>query len=333
MGKGFFNKHKHKKNKKFFHGLTNVALGGGFAPPFVVNEMKGLTDPYSTFKTMKQERGTEKGKKLGTKLETAGSILSTIGTLTEQPEISMVGTGLTVAGGYEKGESSGEIIGEAAGSYLGGKYLGGGGKMGQLVASQVGGKIGGKIGEQVLDKGSGGGKPQQPNRQGRPLQPQPQAQGIVAGDDVIMSQDMAKRVGGMFGRGESRQAIENASDSSHNDNLKMFIGEKGHKKDKDDHHNSVLLPNDLQAQGGAKSGVGEATAKETHNEAKDNVEQLEEQLEKVEEQDSSEKVLGFLVNNLGTIEHLAKADQNELLDEVISSGIMTDFFKTMMSQA
>lgn len=175
MGKGFLNKFK-KKNSKFLHviekvgtkpvdsmnnvvGTDNPVIHSPFSniPSPFVSQRKGdpplMGNPIEQGKFLIKQRGTQRGKRSGKRLEKVGGLISLAGTLSGQPEISAVGVGISAAGEFEEGKSAGEIVGNALGNAVGGQ-LGGGTLTGQLVGGNIAGEIGGKIGA-AIDKDLG----------------------------------------------------------------------------------------------------------------------------------------------------------------------------------
>ena len=274
MPKSFRNKFKKAKHSLTHNKISNNAKIGveilpiGNLPISHKNQealARGL-NPVQATEDFIAMRGTKKGKKVGQILETLGSGASTIGTLTGQPEISAIGTGLTIAGGYEKGETAGEIIGNAVGSYVGGK-LGGSSVAGQLIGSQIGGKMGEKV---------------------------------ITGIEGVVD-----------GRNGNR---------THHDQLKTQIAENSHKSDQLEHHNNTSLSNDLKASGDFKTGsVGETIQNQEHHATSQEGQELENELQQLE---TTNDVLSFLVNNLPVIMALQGGDRDEILDEVLDSGLL-----------
>jgi hypothetical protein len=253
----------------------------GKIPGISDNHMDDLRiglNPIAASEQFIHMRGTEKGKKVGTVLETLGQGASIVGTATGQPEISALGTGLTVAGGYEKGDKPAEIIGEAVGSYLGGRYLGGASVGGQVIGSSVGSAIGGKIG------------------------------------------------------GEGFKALEGLVDSrpggrNHTDQLKEQVAENSHKSDGMEHHNSGVLPSDLKPDGFSKAPTGE-TANQPHHATSQEGQQLEDEIQTLQ---NTQQVISYMVDNLPIILALSQADRNEVLDEVLDSGLVDEILQAAIS--
>ncbi|MHC4316896.1 MAG: hypothetical protein ACYSW3_31025, partial [Planctomycetota bacterium] len=209
--------------------------------------LEDALNPVKAVETIVHSRGTEKGKAVGNILETVGSGVSLVGLATGQPELGLLGTGLTMAGGYEKGEAPAEIIGEGIGSYLGGKALGATslGEAGGL----IGGNIGGKIGS-----------------------------------------DLAKELEGAIDRRPGGR--------NHNDQLKEHIGENSHRID----------------------GM-EATAQQGHQATSQEAQQLEDEIQAL---NTTNAVLSVLVENLPMILQLTTQDRNEVLDEVLDTGLVNE---------
>ena len=276
--------------KTFKHDMTHNPISNLFNQKVEINPIGNLPishktaqhledalNPVKAVETIVHSRGTEKGKAVGKVLETVGSGVSLVGLATAQPELGLLGTALTMAGGYEKGEAPAEIIGEGIGSYLGGKALGAtalGAEAGGLIGGNIGGKIGG---------------------------------------------DLAKELEGMI---DKRPGGRN-----HQDQIKEHIGENSHRIDGMEHHNSGVLPGDLRAQGDVKTSTG-ATAQQSHSATSQEAQQLEDEIQAL---NTTNAVLSVLVENLPMILQLTTQDRNEVLDEVLDTGLVNELTQDVNS--
>ncbi|MHA2344248.1 MAG: hypothetical protein ACXADW_20500 [Candidatus Hodarchaeales archaeon] len=297
MGKSFKNTFKtfkhdvsHNPVTKFFNKKVEINPIGNLPlnPMANVSKMLPISDkhkknledalnPVKAVETIVHSRGTEKGKAVGQILETVGSGVSLVGLATAQPELGVLGTALTMAGGYEKGEAPAEIIGEGIGSYLGGKALGAtalGAEAGGLIGGNIGGKIGG---------------------------------------------DLAKEFEGMIDRRPGGR--------NHNDQLKEHIGENSHRIDGMEHHNSGVLPGDLKPDGHDKTSTG-ATAQQGHQATSQEAQELENEISFL---NTTNDILSVLVENLPMILQLTTRDRNEVLDEVLDTGLVNELTQDVNS--
>lgn len=144
MPKSYKNEFKIFKfgDNRLFSGSSGEPQSNFLGIPIDVEDLSVGLNPIKQIGQLIGDRGTEKGKDTGEKLEQIGQVASTIGLATEDPLLSGIGTGLSVIGGYEKGETTGEILGGAIGSVIGGRLGGEFGKTGQLLGGALGGNIG-----------------------------------------------------------------------------------------------------------------------------------------------------------------------------------------------
>ena len=110
------------------------------------------------------------------------------------------------------------------------------------------------------------------------------------------------------------------TDRTHNQQIGTQIKENQHMDDKEQHHNQVQLPSDLQGTGQVATNVGSKLNADPNDVVK-TVAEFEEDIDLF---DSGVNVLEFMLNNFQTFEHLANTDKDEILTEVLNSGLLTN---------
>lgn len=323
-------------------------MGKGHKGPFSSfkhqSKMDLITHPRKAVKASvkvvnKVDKAIPKSKKLGATLEKVGGAVALTGALLGQPELSVLGAGITAAGGYEEGLSAGEIIGRAAGSLAGGALAGslaseaglagaagfgireGGGDLG----GELGGMLG-KMAQKEAEKEAGILKGDDKKKQfpaGQTLPPRQQPVKLEPGqvappprqsgnDDMLPSGSP----------GDVAEPVETPIIIEPIDELKRGINDNEHQQNLDK-QNMVKMPGDLQ-DGNQDTGVGsKLQTNEKDIEAVFNT--LDGDITNLKDMNS---ILNLLVNNFADLQQMPPDEQDQLFADAIKTGS----FNTLLDQ-
>lgn len=160
--------------------------------------------------------------------------------------------------------------------------------------------------------------------------------GEAIGQDIGegLAGGIGSKLGGEVGKAIGKAVIpgeEHAGDDrTHNEQHRTQISENKHLDDKEQHHNSVQLPSDLQAIGGGKSGVGDTLSTKVDELTQQNKNEIAEGFSGVS---AVSQLLPFLAENFDKIENLAQSDKDDIFDNILESGLMDDFLRQLQAQA
>jgi hypothetical protein len=141
-------------------------------------------------------------------------------------------------------------------------------------------------------------------------------------------QFVAGQIGGAVGRKIGKEVGKEIdvhdADRKHHKQIKDQIDENKHESDKHDHHNSVIVPDDLQ--GDTQTNVGETLT----NDPKDSAKTADEFENDIDLLDTGIKVIEFLVNNYDSFEHLSDEEQVEVLEEALDTQLLDDLLDKLI---
>lgn len=137
--------------------------------------------------------------------------------------------------------------------------------------------------------------------------------------------EAGEAAGGAIGEvfSKKRQEARDEQDKTQHGQLKDQIEENQHIDDKEQHHNTVQLPNDLQATGELKSDVGgKLLANPT-----DVVSSLVDFEEDITSFQNGIQIIEFLVKNFHNFEHLADVERGQILKEALDTNLLNELLE------
>ena len=114
-------------------------------------------------------------------------------------------------------------------------------------------------------------------------------------------------------------------DRTHRKQLKDQVKENQHFDDKEQHHNSVQLPSDLQGTGQVKSNVGSNLLARPTDIVK-TPQQFENDINSF---NNGIQILEFLVGNFNNFEHLNEENKSAILQDALESGLLTNLLDNL----
>lgn len=115
------------------------------------------------------------------------------------------------------------------------------------------------------------------------------------------------------------------TDPTHHNTLTDQTEENEHTHEQEQHHNSVLLPDNLQAN--SQSNVGEKLQITPDSVAK-TVGEFEKDVGNFNDEI---QIIEFLVNNLNNLEHLPQEEREEVFREAVMTGVLDEFLNRIES--
>ena len=122
-----------------------------------------------------------------------------------------------------------------------------------------------------------------------------------------------------------RDEFFDENDKTHHGTIVNNIKENQHIDDKEQHHNSVLLPDNLQASGITKTDVGAKLLNPSTDTSKKEFE------EDVDGLKTARDIMEFLTNNFSQFETLSEQEKSDIFSDALKTNLFDELFKNIDS--
>jgi len=157
---------------------------------------------------------------------------------------------------------------------------------------------------------------------GEVVKPRKQGENIGGSIGGAIAGPLGARILGAGGEecDEENAKEESSKDRTHHGQIKEQIKEHQHFNDKEQHHNQVQLPNELQGTNQVASGVGSSLS----TNPADVVSKADDFEEDIEMFKNGTEVLEFMTNNFNTFEHLTQSEKDEILGDILGTKLLDE---------